>query len=485
MKKLNNILFGTSCISVKGSTDISVEHLSFDSRDIKPQTLFIAIKGTITDGHKYIQNAVSGGAYAVVCERLPDTCSNDVTYVVVKDSAEALGIISANFYNHPSKKFQLIGVTGTNGKTTIATLLHRLFTDLGYHTGLLSTISISIKSQTSTATHTTPDALSLNRILAEMVQENVTHCFMEVSSHAISQKRIAGLSFAGGIFTNITHDHLDYHASFSDYLHVKKSFFDRLPKTAFALSNTDDLNGAFMLQNTKAKKYYYGIKKMADYKCKIIENHFEGINLLINQHNVWFKLPGEFNAYNLLAVYATAVLLGENETNVLRGLSKLEPVEGRFQYFVGTGGVVAIVDYAHSPDALKNVLNTIHAVRNGDEKLITVIGCGGDRDKTKRPLMAKVAAEKSDVCVFTSDNPRSEDPNTIIQDMINGLDIVSSKRVVQNNNRKEAIKMACTLAQKGDIVLVAGKGHEKYQEIMGEKQDFDDMAVLKEFLLNN
>lgn len=483
MKKLIDILYKVSCTSISGCTDIGIEKITQDSRAVKENTMFVAVRGTQVDGHNFIADAVNAGAKAVVCEQLPADMTPHITYVLVKDSKEALGVMASNIFDNPSQKLELIGVTGTNGKTTIVTLLYNLFTELGEKCGLISTINIAIGDEQQEATHTTPDAVTLNSILNEMVDKGITHCFMEVSSHAVEQKRVSGLVFKGGVFTNITHDHLDYHKTFANYLNAKKSFFNSLPAGAFALSNSDDANGAFMLQNTEAQKVFYAIKKMADYKCKIIENGFHGLNLSIKNHNVWFKLIGSFNAYNLLAVFAVASLLKQNELDALSVMSRLNAAEGRFQYIAGNNGSTAIVDYAHTPDALKNVLDTIKDIRTGNERVITVAGCGGNRDKTKRPLMAKIAAESSDTAIFTSDNPRHENPDDIIDEMYKELDPVLRKKTICITNRREAIKAACNMSQKGDIILVAGKGHEKYQEINGVKHHFDDMEEVKTFLI--
>jgi UDP-N-acetylmuramoyl-L-alanyl-D-glutamate--2,6-diaminopimelate ligase len=443
-----------------------------------PGSLFVAIKGTVVDGHDYIDKAIKDGAAAVICEDLPAHTAGEVDFFMVANSAIALGIVTANFYDNPSAKLKLVGVTGTNGKTTIATLLYQLFRDLGYKCGLLSTVENQVNGQVIPSTHTTPDPVELNKLLDDMVAKGCDYCFMEVSSHAIAQHRIAGLMFAGGIFSNLTHDHLDYHKTFAEYLKAKKAFFDGLPKDAFALTNVDDKNGSVMLQNTSAYKKTYGLKNMADYKARILENQFGGLLLQIDNEDVWFKMVGTFNAYNLLAVYAAAMLLEQDRAKVLTSLSKLTGAEGRFEYIVGKNKVIGIVDYAHTPDAVQNVLSTIHDIRKGNEKVITVIGCGGDRDKTKRPIMAKVACEWSDKVILTSDNPRSEDPARIIKDMEIGVDAAFKRYTLSITDRREAIKTACHLAKPGDIILIAGKGHEKYQEINGVKNHFDDMEEL-------
>lgn len=465
-----------------GSLDGAINALAFDSRVVNANTLFVAISGTQTDGHRFIETAVKKGATAIVAEVLPTTLHASVTYIQVANSSEALGQMAANFYDHPSKQLKLVGVTGTNGKTTIATLLYTLFQELGYPTGLLSTVQNRIGQSHLEATHTTPDAIAINRLLAEMVEQGCSHCFMEVSSHAVDQNRIAGLHFSGGIFINLTHDHLDYHKTFAAYLKAKKSFFDQLPANAFALSNIDDKNGRVMQQNTKAKKCAYGLKNLADYKASILENQAEGLLLQLNQESIWFRLVGEFNAYNLLAVYGAAIELGENREEILPILSALPPAEGRFEVITAADNRIAIIDYAHTPDALKNVLQTIQQIQQGDKKVLAVVGAGGNRDKSKRPEMAQIAAQLSDQLILTSDNPRFEEPSEILREMENGLDVITRRKALTIENRKEAIKTACALAQAGDIILVAGKGHEKYQDIKGVKHPFDDKAVVKEFL---
>jgi UDP-N-acetylmuramoyl-L-alanyl-D-glutamate--2,6-diaminopimelate ligase len=482
MKKLKDILYKVALVEVAGSTDVAVSVVHFDSRKVVDGTLFVAIKGTLTDGHKYIDQTIEKGAVAILCEDMPEKRHDGITYVKVKDSSAALAIIAANYYDHPSAKLKLVGITGTNGKTTTATLLFNLFIGLGYKVGLLSTVRNQINTQQFPATHTTPDSLELNRVLNEMVAASCTHCFMEVSSHAIVQNRIAGISFTGGVFTNITHDHLDFHKTFDAYIKAKKKFFDELPSTAFALVNKDDANGMVMLQNTKASKKTFALKSSADFKCKVVENTLAGLVLTIDGRELWTKLIGAFNAYNLLGIYATAVLLGEEKEEVLKVLSALDPVEGRFQYAKSPNGTIGIVDYAHTPDALENVLSTLQEVRSENEKIITVVGCGGDRDRTKRPVMASIACGKSDKVILTSDNPRSEEPAEIIHEMEKGVDVLSKKKTISIVDRKEAIKAACQMAQKGDIILLAGKGHEKYQEIKGVKHPFDDMEILCETL---
>ncbi|MEO5648835.1 MAG: UDP-N-acetylmuramoyl-L-alanyl-D-glutamate--2,6-diaminopimelate ligase [Ginsengibacter sp.] len=478
---LQQILYRVNIVSITGATDIEVNDLQIDSRKVNRGTCFIAEKGTLSDGHRFIDAAISNGAVAVICEKLPDTLHENVEYVVVENSAIAAGIMAHNFYGQVSEKMTLVGVTGTNGKTTIATLLFKLFSALGYKCGLISTVQNQIDNKIVASTHTTPDAISLNHLLADMHAAGCSHVFMEVSSHAIHQHRVEGLHFAGGIFSNITHDHLDYHKTFDEYIRVKKSFFDSLPSTSFALSNADDKRGGVMLQNTKAKKYLYSLKTMADFKGKIIEDSLLGLELVINEVEVHFRMIGTFNAYNLLAVYGAAICLEENKESVLQILSSLEGAEGRFDYMMSPREkIVGIIDYAHTPDALLNVLATIKNLRQGEQKMITVVGCCGNRDKTKRPEMAEVACEYSDKIIFTSDNPRNEDPVQIIKEMEAGVPVTARKKCISITDRKEAIKTAITLAQKKDIILIAGKGHEKYQEIMGVKNDFDDKRILIE-----
>jgi UDP-N-acetylmuramoyl-L-alanyl-D-glutamate--2,6-diaminopimelate ligase len=480
MKYLSELLTGIEATELQGGDDMAIDCIVFDSRKVKPGCLFVAIKGTAVDGHDYMEQAVKDGASAIICQDLPGHVIGETAFIMVEDSAKVLGQIAANFYDKPSAKLKLVGVTGTNGKTTVATLLYKLFRDLGYKCGLLSTVENQINGQVIVATHTTPDPVALNSLLDEMVAQGCDYVFMEVSSHAIVQHRIEGLQFSGGIFTNLTHDHLDYHKTFDNYIKAKKAFFDGLPKEAFALTNADDRNGSVMLQNTRANKKSYGLKSMADFRAKILENQFGGLLLNIDNEEVWFKLVGTFNAYNLLAVYGAATLLGQERSLVLTSLSKLSGAEGRFDYFVSANKVIGIVDYAHTPDAVQNVLTTIGNIRKGTEKVITVIGCGGDRDKTKRPVMAKVACDYSDKVILTSDNPRSEDPAQIIHEMEAGVDPSNKRKTISITDRREAIKTACHLAQPGDIILLAGKGHEKYQEIKGVRNHFDD----KEELLN-
>lgn len=481
MAVLQDILYKVGIRSVQGSTALQVDDLQIDSRKVKKGSAFIAVRGTNSDGHDFIQKAVENGAAAIVCEALPADRRENVTYIQVENSAAAAGYMAHNFYGQPSTKIKLVGVTGTNGKTTIATLLFKLFSALRYKCGLISTVQNQVADAIIPATHTTPDAISLNALLKQMADEGCSHVFMETSSHAIHQHRIAGLEYSGAVFSNITHDHLDYHKTFDEYIRVKKLFFDGLSSSAFALSNADDKRGAVMLQNTHAHKYLYSLKTMADFKGKILENTLSGLLMNINDREVHFRLIGEFNAYNLLAVYGAAICLGENKEDVLVSLSETTGAEGRFDYIISpVEKIIGIVDYAHTPDALVNVLATIQKLRKGYEQVITVVGCGGDRDKTKRPIMAEAACEYSNRVIFTSDNPRSEDPNQILKDMEEGLNTAGRKKSISIVDRKEAIKTAVTLANAEDIVLVAGKGHEKYQEIKGVKNPFDDKAVLQE-----
>lgn len=482
MSVLKDILYKVAIEAVKGSTEITINKMDFDSRKIESNDVFIAIRGTISDGHDYIEKAIQLGAVAIVCETFPEIIANGVTYIQVKDTNSALAIMAANYFGNPSQNLKLVGITGTNGKTTIASLLYQLFKKAGYKVGLLSTVKILVDDVEYKATHTTPDSITINQYLKEMIDAGVEYCFMEVSSHGIHQKRTEALHFAGGIFTNLSHDHLDYHPTFAEYRDVKKSFFDNLPKTAFALSNIDDKNGQVMLQNTVAKKCTYALKSYADYKTQILESQLSGLLLKINGHEVWVKLIGTFNAYNLLAIYGTAVELGLESLEVLRLMSELESVSGRFQYIVSTTNITAIVDYAHTPDALENVLKTINDIRTKNEQLITVVGCGGNRDKSKRPIMGEIAAELSDKAILTSDNPRNEEPETIIDEMEQGVAPQNYKRILSITDRKQAIKTACQLAQPNDIILIAGKGHEMYQEIKGIRHDFDDMKIVKELL---
>lgn len=480
---LKNILYKVAIEAVKGSTDVSVHAIQFDSRKIQAHDAFVAIVGTLSDGHNFISKAIELGATSIICENFPEDIVSDITYIKVKNTNEALAFMATNFYDNPSVKLKLVGITGTNGKTTVASLLYQLFTNAGYKVGLLSTVKIMVGTDEYKATHTTPDSLTINYFLNEMITNGVEFCFMEVSSHGIHQKRIEGLHFAGGVFTNLSHDHLDYHPTFSDYRDVKKSFFDGLPKTAFVLTNIDDKNGLVMIQNSVAKKLTYALKSYSDYKAQILENQLSGLFLKINGNEVWVKLIGTFNAYNLVAIYGTAVELGLEKLEVLRLLSNLESVSGRFQFIVSNQKITAIVDYAHTPDALENVLKTINSIRTKNEQLITVVGCGGDRDKAKRPIMANIASTLSDKVIITSDNPRTENPETIIAEMEVGVEPQNFKKVVSITDRKQAIKTACQLANPNDIILIAGKGHEMYQEINGFRHDFDDMKMVREFLI--
>jgi UDP-N-acetylmuramoyl-L-alanyl-D-glutamate--2,6-diaminopimelate ligase len=482
MAELKDILYKVHITSTAGNTSVAVSSICFDSRKVKPGSLFIAIKGMQSDGHTFIDKAIAMGAVAIVAEDMPTSISDAVSYVIVKNSGQALGIIASNFYGNPSAKLKLVGVTGTNGKTTVATLLYKLFSALGYRCGMLSTVVNKIVDKEIQSTHTTPDPIQINELLVQMIQERCTHCFMEVSSHAVAQGRIEGLHFIGALFTNITHDHLDYHRTFESYIRAKKGFFDGLSSDAFALVNIDDKRGMVMLQNTKAKKVTFGLKKMADYKGKIITNSIEGLQLEIGDRDVWFKLIGDFNAYNLLTVYGTACLLGEDPETVLMKLSALTSAPGRFELVMPGSKFTAIVDYAHTPDALQNVLETIAHFRTGQEQVIAVVGCGGDRDRTKRPLMAAVACKYSNKIIFTSDNPRSEDPMQIIKEMQSGVGSTDVKKILVMVDREEAIKTACMMAKEKDIILVAGKGHENYQEIKGVKHPFDDKEVLTRML---
>jgi len=479
MKSLQSILFGVSLRDVFGTTDISINDIQIDSRKVSKGTVFVAIKGVQVDGHGFIEIAIEQGASVIVCETMPEMQKEGVTYIVVANTHEAVAIMAHQFYDEPSTKMKLVGVTGTNGKTTVATLLYKLFTELGYTCGLISTVQNHIGKEVKVATHTTPDAISLNQLLSQMINAGCTHVFMEVSSHAIHQHRTTGLHFTGGAFTNITLDHLDYHQTFEAYLAVKKAFFDQLPSSAFALSNLDDKNGANMLMDTKAKKLTYALHAPATYKGKILENQLSGLVLLVNDIEVHCRMIGTFNAYNFLAVYGVAIQLGETPQQVLTVLSALTGAEGRFDYIISDQQIIGIVDYAHTPDALENVLETIAKLRKGGEQVITVVGCGGDRDKSKRPIMAQVACDLSTKVFLTSDNPRSEDPNDILNDMEQGLTSAAKRKYIKIVDRKEAIKAAVSFANKGDIILVAGKGHEKYQDIKGVKSDFDDKQILQ------
>ena len=481
MKLLKDILYKVSVNAVYGDTNVKVAQVDFDSRKVVKDSLFVAQIGNSVDGHLYIDKAISLGATTIICEELPIRLEENITFIQVEDSSKTLAIIASNFYDNPSSKLKLIGVTGTNGKTTVASLLYQLLKKSGYKTGLLSTVQILVDTTVFNATHTTPDSVTINSYLHQMVLLGVDYCFMEVSSHGIHQKRTEGLEFAGGIFTNLSHDHLDYHVSFASYRDVKKSFFDSLPKTAFALTNLDDKNGNVMLQNTKARKRTYALKTLADYKAKIIEKSFSGTLISINGTEFWTKLIGNFNAYNLAAIIGVAYELGLEKIEILTIISQLESVSGRFEHLVSDNGVIAIVDYAHTPDALKNVLETINNIRTNNEKLITVIGCGGDRDKTKRPKMAHIASQLSTQAIFTSDNPRTENPDTILEEMEEGVSAENLKKIITISDRRQAIKTACKFSETGDILLIAGKGHENYQEISGERFHFDDLVEVKKY----
>lgn len=481
MKKLKDILFGTSIVSVVGTTDQQISMLTFDSRTVELDSCFIAIKGLQVDGHQFIDKAIDLGASAIICEVVPQP-REGVTYIQVANSSAALAVIASNYYDQPSRDLKLIGITGTNGKTTIASLLYELFTGAGFGVGLLSTIKVMVGMKEFKSTHTTADSITINKYLRAMCDAGMEFCFMEVSSHGIDQSRTDGLAFYGGVFTNLTHDHLDYHKSFAQYRDVKKRFFDQLGAKAFALTNIDDKNGSLMLQNTKAKTYTYALKSFADYNAKQLEHHLGGQLLKIQGKEVWTKLIGSFNAYNILAIYAVSELLGMDELELLQGISKLESVSGRFEYMVSKSNITAIVDYAHTPDALENVLDTIGEIRTKNEQLITVVGCGGDRDKEKRPLMGALAAAKSDIAIFTNDNPRSEDPELILEAMEAGVSAEHTRKVLVIADRKQAIKTAVQMAKSNDMILVAGKGHETYQEINGERHPFDDFKLLSEFL---
>jgi UDP-N-acetylmuramoyl-L-alanyl-D-glutamate--2,6-diaminopimelate ligase len=480
MKNITDILQGVEVLRREGA-ETAVLDIQFDSRKVHENSLFVATRGTQVDGHNFIDMAVSAGARAVICETLPDVLSSNFCYIQVENSQKALGICASNYYGNPSHKLKLVGITGTNGKTTIVTLLHRLFINLGYKAGLLSTIKNLIHETEISASHTTPDAVQINKLLADMVEAGCDYCFMEVSSHAIHQYRIAGLQFAGGAFTNITHDHLDYHKTFQEYIKAKKAFFDGLPAEAFAVSNADDKNGKIMLQNCKANKFMYSIRSMADYRAKIIESHFDGMLLNLDGNEIWVQLIGKYNASNLIVVYAIAHLLNQKTEEILQHLSTLATVEGRLEA-IKENNIYALVDYAHTPDALLNVLNTINDIRTGNETLITVFGAGGNRDSNKRPQMGKIAARESNKVIITSDNPRNEDPNAIIQQISAGVDEADRRKVLHIENREEAIRTACMLANPGDIILVAGKGHENYQEINDTKYPFNDKEKLIENL---
>ena len=482
MKVLKNLLYKVTIESIIGDTDRPVAALQFDSRNVGKNDVFIAIKGSVSDGHEFISKAISQGVAVVVCNKLPIELVGTVTYVVVLNSSKAMAIMASNYYENPSENLKLIGVTGTNGKTTIATLLYELFKNTGYKVGLISTLKIMVGSKQYPTTHTTPDSLVINNYLNQMNLEGIDFCFMEVSSHGIHQFRTEGLNFAGGVFTNLSHDHLDYHETFSEYRDIKKSFFDRLPSTAFALVNGDDKNGSVMLQNSKAKQYTYALKSYADFRAQILESQLRGLLLKVNENELWVKLIGNFNAYNITAIYGVAELLGLKTTDTLRLISALDNVNGRFEYFISDTNITTIIDYAHTPDALKNVLETINSIRTKNETLITVVGCGGDRDKAKRPKMAHIASTLSTKVIFTSDNPRTEDPEKIIIEMEVGVEAQNLKKTMSISNRKQAIKTACQLAEPNDIILVAGKGHETYQDIAGVQVEFNDYEITEEFL---
>jgi len=479
--QLSEILGHINYLEISGSAEKEISTIEFDSRKATSGSAFIAQRGATVDGHKFINSAINNGTSIVFCEEFPIEILSKITYIKVADSNAVLGELAAAFYNFPSQKIKVIGITGTNGKTSIATLLYDMFLKLGYKIGLLSTISYRINETEETASHTTPNALKIQQLLAEMVDAGCEFCFMEVSSHAVHQKRIAGIDFAGGVFTNITHDHLDYHKTFAEYIKAKKGFFDGLSKNAFAVTNIDDKNGLVMLQNTKARKVTFSNQSMADFRCKVLENHFDGMLLNLDGQEIWTRFVGKFNASNLLAVYATAIQLKQNKDEVLTVISNLTPVKGRFEILRSVDGKYAIVDYAHTPDALKNVLAAISEIRTKNEQVITVVGAGGDRDKTKRPEMAKEAILASDKVILTSDNPRTENPAQIIKDMEAGVAAQYKNKVVSIENRLEAIKTATLIAQPGDIILVAGKGHENYQDVNGVKHHFDDKEVIKEF----
>ena len=482
MTILKDILYRVSLEAVVGNTNVTVNNIHFDSRKVDFNDVFVAVRGTQSDGHQFIDKAVEKGALAIICEEMPKTTVNGITYIKVKNSQQALAYMADNFYENPSANLKLVGVTGTNGKTTVASLLYQLFTRAGFKVGLLSTVQVLVGEKKFPATHTTPDSLTINDYLKKMNEAGVEYCFMEVSSHGIAQHRTTGLRFAGGIFTNLTHEHLDYHNSFAEYRDVKKAFFDQLPASAFALTNADDKNGKVMVQNTKAKKYSYALKSFADYRAQILENDFGGLLLKVNDQEVWTKLIGTFNAYNILAIYAASELLGLKTIESLKLISELQAVSGRFQYFISEEKITAIVDYAHTPDALQNVLETINNIRTKNEELITVVGCGGDRDWTKRPKMGHIASALSTKVIFTSDNPRTEDPDKIIEEVEAGVEPQNFKKITSITSRKQAIRTACQMAGKGDIILIAGKGHETYQEINGVRSDFDDLKIVTEFL---
>lgn len=482
MKTIQELINSIVVVQTIGSTDKKIESICFDTREVQSSCMFIAQKGTKVDGHNFINQAIEKGAVCIVAEKLPEKLQDNITYIQVESSSYSLALLACTFYDNPSRKLNLVGITGTNGKTTAATLLYRLFSELGFKTGLLSTIENKIGKDTIPTTHTTPDAIKINQLLSQMVKADCEYCFMEVSSHAIVQNRIAGLEFKGGIFSNITHEHLDYHKTFKEYIAAKKLFFDHLSKTAFALSNIDDPNGKVMIQNTKAQRKTYSLQTLdSDFKAKLNEDTLDGINLTIDNQNVWFRLVGRFNAYNLLSIYATAILLGMEKEEVLQKMSMLEPAEGRFTT-IQTKGLNVVVDYAHTPDALLNVLKTIHDIVGSEQEIVTVVGCGGDRDRSKRPEMAAIACKLSDKAIFTSDNPRTENPYAILEDMQKGITVENQHKVLVIEDRRQAIKTAILTAKPKSIILIAGKGHEKYQEINGIKYDFDDMKIAKEYL---
>ncbi|MBL4745185.1 MAG: UDP-N-acetylmuramoyl-L-alanyl-D-glutamate--2,6-diaminopimelate ligase [Flavobacteriaceae bacterium] len=482
MKVLKNILKSVDIAQIIGSDSLEINAISFSSNEVAKNDVFVAQRGTVVDGHVYINDAIKKGASVIICEVIPESLEAHVTYVQVGDSSVALAVMAANYYGNPSKELQLVGVTGTNGKTTIATLLFSLYKEAGYKVGLLSTIKIMVNDTTYTTSHTTPDSLVINKYLRGMVEQGCEYCFMEVSSHGIHQKRTVGLVFAGGVFTNLTHDHLDYHNTFKEYRDIKKIFFDQLPKTAFSLVNSDDKNGLFMLQNSTSKKHTYALKTLADFKGRVLESSFSGMLLVMNQQELWSKLIGQFNAYNLLAIYGVTQLLGMEPLEALKIISNLESVSGRFEHLVSKKGITVIVDYAHTPDALKNVLQTIQGIRTGSENVLTVVGCGGDRDKKKRPKMGAIAAQMSDQTIFTSDNPRTENPAVIIEEIEAGVAAQDLNKTLVIADRKQAIKAACKMAVSGDIILIAGKGHENYQDVNGHKSHFDDYETVTELL---
>ena len=482
MKAIKNLLEKVHVTSISGDVEMEINQVGFDSREMNPGSLFVAIQGTQADGHQFIEQAIKNGSIAIICEKIPSRLREKITYIAVKSSSMALGIIASNYYGNPSGKLTVIAITGTNGKTTIVNILFQLFRKLGYNVGMISTVENRINDHVIPTSHTTPNPVNLNKLLNQMIEEGCTHCFMEASSHAIVQERISGLKFTGAIFSNISHDHLDYHKSFENYIKAKKKLFDGLPSSAFALVNLDDKRGKIMQQNTKALKSSFSLKSDTEYKAKILTSTLEGLELEIDKKQVWFKMIGEFNAYNLLASYGAAMLVGEDSDEVLKYLSEVDPAPGRFERVENDVKITAIVDYAHTPDALKNVLNTINKFRTGNELVITVLGCGGNRDTEKRPVMASIASELSDKVILTSDNPRSENPDNIIREMKAGITASKQKKTIVLSDREEAIKTACLMAREKDIILVAGKGHEKYQEIKGTRFPFDDKEVLERML---